>query len=207
MSKSVTMTAHRACAVVLGAALSLSGCGGGNSYGGGGGGYGPPPAPTQYVFLTSTTYSGNITSGSATGIAAADAECNARATAAALPGTFVAWMSDSTHSASGRVANVTGGWMLPGTTTAAVGYRSELENLQTTAAVDRDENGTAFPSVPQNAWTGTGSGGTLANGACSDWTSSSGSLNGGTFQIGNGTGIGTSAAACSATARLLCLGQ
>ena len=49
----------------------------------------------KIVFVTSTTYSGNLG-----GLAGADAECQAQADSASLLGTFKAWISDSTTDAT-----------------------------------------------------------------------------------------------------------
>jgi hypothetical protein len=61
--------------------------------------------PPNLVFVTSTTV--DLCAG---GVAAADAECTARAAAASLPGTFVSWTSDATSDARDRVGTAAG-WM------------------------------------------------------------------------------------------------
>ena len=63
--------------------------------------FGPP----SYMFVTSTT----VVAGHLNGVAGADAECVARATAAGLPGTYKAWLSDVGANANARVG--TGGWV------------------------------------------------------------------------------------------------
>jgi hypothetical protein len=64
------------------------------------------------VFVTSVTGDGNLGSwadaGGNTGLAAGDAICQARAVAAGLTGTFVAWLSDDNNDAYCRVHNLTG---------------------------------------------------------------------------------------------------
>jgi hypothetical protein len=64
------------------------------------------------VFVTSVTGDGNLGSwadaGGNTGLAAGDAICQARANAAGLTGTFVAWLSDDNNDAYCRVHNLTG---------------------------------------------------------------------------------------------------
>ena len=49
------------------------------------------------VFVTSTTHDGNLG-----GLAGADAICQARAAAAGLPGTYLAWLSDGSASPATR---------------------------------------------------------------------------------------------------------
>lgn len=63
----------------------------------------PIPTPTSgatsnRVFVTSTTYNGNLG-----GLAGADAKCQARADTANLGGTWKAWLSDGTVSAASRL--------------------------------------------------------------------------------------------------------
>jgi hypothetical protein len=56
------------------------------------------PPPGKLVFVTSTTYDGNLG-----GVAGADAKCQARAVAASLAGTFKAWLSGPTLASSPSV--------------------------------------------------------------------------------------------------------
>src|SRR5690606_18797239 len=66
----------------------------------------------RLTFVTNSTGTGNLSTwalaGGNTGVAAADAVCNAEAAAAGLPGTYVAWMSDATDDAYCRVHQLTG---------------------------------------------------------------------------------------------------
>lgn len=57
-----------------------------------------PSASVTRVFVTSTTYNGNLG-----GLAGADAKCQARASAANLGGIWKAWLSDSVTSAASRL--------------------------------------------------------------------------------------------------------
>jgi len=94
--------------LVLFAAVLLTVCGGC----GGGGGTPGTTAVTNKVFVTSVSGNGNISTwadaGGKTGLAAADAVCQARANAAGLPGIFKAWLSDGNDDAYCRVHNLTG---------------------------------------------------------------------------------------------------
>jgi hypothetical protein len=64
------------------------------------------------VFVTSITNTGRLASwpgaGTKVGLAAGDAACQVRATAAGLDGTFVAWLSDGTNDAYCRVQGLGG---------------------------------------------------------------------------------------------------
>lgn len=62
------------------------------------------------VFVTSTTYNGNL--GGITGATGANAKCQARATAAGLPNpdSYMAWLSDTSLDAFDNIAESTEGW-------------------------------------------------------------------------------------------------
>lgn len=63
----------------------------------------PSPVPStsyQRIFVTSTRYNGNLG-----GLSGADVKCQDRANAANLGGTWKAWLSDSTTSASSRLVH------------------------------------------------------------------------------------------------------
>src|SRR5690606_4557544 len=66
----------------------------------------PPDAavPTNLVFVTSTTHE----PASLGGLAGGDAICAARAEAAGLPGTYVAWLSTATVDARDRLGSARG---------------------------------------------------------------------------------------------------
>lgn len=82
------------------------------SCGGGGGGDSSNQSSPNVIFVTSVTGDGNLggwpDAGVNTGLAAADAICQARASAAGLPGTFVAWLSDSSDDAYCRAHGLSG---------------------------------------------------------------------------------------------------
>jgi hypothetical protein len=69
-------------------------------------------AGSRVAFLTSVTGTGDLSSwadaGGRTGLAAADAVCQARASAAGLAGEFRAWLSDDNDDAYCRIHNLTG---------------------------------------------------------------------------------------------------
>jgi hypothetical protein len=116
------------------------------------------------VFVTSTTYNGNLG-----GLAGGDAACQTRATAAGLPGTFRAWLSTNAVSAGSRFVHSTGPYRLVTGTTIADDW-SDLTDATLAAAIDRTEIGTQVPSL---VWTGTDASGQTTGSTCVDWTSSS----------------------------------
>lgn len=127
------------------------------------------------VFVTSTTYNGNLG-----GLSGADAKCQARADAAGLAGTWKAWLSDSTTAADSRVTHTTYNYVLINGTVLANGW-SDLTDGTIDAAIDINEfGGSVFaPSY----YTNTTSAGLRefasdTNSTCLDWTSSTSGGNG-----------------------------
>jgi hypothetical protein len=161
------------------------------------------------VFITSTTYSGNLG-----GVTGADDKCNERARAAKLPGTYKAWLADYfrsplidfTHSPGPyvlvngmRVANnwndLTGGW-------------PEAGHRYVDVQIDVTEFGQTVAS--QSVWTGATAAGTWAGQDCSFWISSSGPPLSGTVGITSRTDVGwtnNGASSCNGVNRLYCFQQ
>lgn len=185
----------------------------------------------HYAFTTSTTGSGNLLTGwgvtAANGLAAADAVCAARATAAGLTGTYRAWMSDSQndaycriHNLSGKKANncglgalpvAAGPWVRTGDYKAFAPAIDKLlaPNHQVFYAADYNESGVQISSTTDRVWTGTDDNGVYSTGGCSDWTSSSSGLSGTAGEVlGGGTSwtkSGTADLTCSNFAHLRCM--
>jgi len=120
--------------------------------------------PNNYMFVTSTTY----TPGALGGLAGADAECQARADAAGLSGTYVAWLSTSTIDARERLAGARG-WLR----TDGVPFADTVNGLVLGAVLyppNRDESGN---EVPQSALVLTGSDedgtASYSYSQCGDW--------------------------------------
>jgi len=151
------------------------------SCGGGGGGGGSTIPVAHVAFVTSTTYTANLG-----GIAGADAKCQARANAAGLPGTFKAWISDSTTDAYCHIHNLTGKKAakcgladLP----VAAGPWNRTDGTPFAPTIDKltasivytpliyDEFGVSHPSF-SNSFTNTDVSGVFQVGytACADWT-------------------------------------
>ena len=132
------------------------------------------------VFVTSQAYSGDLG-----GLAGADAICQLHATTAGLYGTFKAWISDESQSASSRLAHSAAPYVLvDGVTVVAHGW-SELTSGGLKHAIEVNEFGGPPPEVTLGCgataawvWTGTSSGGQLfAPGqTCAGWTGDSAAL-------------------------------
>lgn len=164
-----------------------SGAGGGTTAvvgGGGPGGAGGSEATPYYVFITSQTFTGNLSEPDAEGELGADVKCNAAAATAELPGTYNAFLSlgiyteppntivysnDAPHD---RVQG-DGPWVVVGTEEILFGSRAALS----LGAVDlegrlRDEYG-SLPTPNGNGFVLFWSGGvpmmTQAEVSCDRW--------------------------------------
>jgi hypothetical protein len=163
----------------------------------------------RYVFTTSTTYTGNLG-----GLAGADAICNARAAAANLPGTYMAWISTAQGSPSTRFVQ------------SAVPYRM-VNNAKvaddwadlTDGTLDVNINKTELNGTPLNStiscnnttrqtWTGTNANGTAAANTCADFstTNSTGAVGRNTITDATWS-VCNAAAACTVTAPIYCFQQ
>lgn len=146
----------------------------------------------RIVFTTSLTGLGDLSTwhdaAGATGLAAADAVCQARAAAADLddPGSFVAWMSDSTDDAYCRIVGhagkvsancgqaslptLSGGWVRTDGHPFATDLDAILDGI---VYVPPRLDEFSDPVVVESAWTGTaGATATAFSQNCEDWTSS-----------------------------------
>lgn len=131
----------------------------------------PPPVPTCgtggvcLVFVTSSGHNGNLG-----GLSGADAICQGAAASAGLPGTYKAWLSDSTNSPSTRFVQSTGPYQLRNGTTIAANW-AELTDGTLAAPINITETaGTA--SGPLASWTNTQANGTVAAAPqhCGNWS-------------------------------------
>ncbi|MBL0215826.1 MAG: hypothetical protein IPQ07_18340 [Myxococcales bacterium] len=125
----------------------------------------PPAFPVgRYVFVTSSLFASN------TGRAAADAQCQADATSAGLPGSYVAMIATSTESVTTHVGSLSGIWRRPD---GIVVTRKGLDQPPLDAAITMTADGT--PSSPQlyyGAPSLTATSGPNDN--CVNWSTSSG---------------------------------
>ncbi|MCC6764531.1 MAG: hypothetical protein IT293_07695 [Deltaproteobacteria bacterium] len=132
------------------------------------------PGLFNVVFVTSTTHGGDFG-----GLVGADAICGARAAAAGLPGTYVAWLSTATVNAIDRLGGARGFVRPDGAPVADL--PSALAANQVFNAIHLDELGNDVGGV--EVWTGTQKNGVASDNTCTNWTATSG--NG---RIGNGLG-------------------
>lgn len=167
------------------------------------------------VFVTSTTYDGNLG-----GIAGADAKCQARAEAASLGGTWKAIISDTTTTAKSRmknrlkpVYNLAGAlvWnpsvplMFSSDTTTSSGAPPWGVGSNIASAIDTTELGTAVPGAVQ-VWTGTNStGATYSTLHCTNWTSTAGNGAFGNSTSNSSLWILSSSVGCTNSYHLYCL--
>ena len=161
--------------------------------------------PANLAFVTSLTYVPYQIGGQQ----GADAACQARAQAAGLDGTYVAWLSTSMISAASRIPASARGW-----------YRTDGHPIADTLAsltggkilypISTDETGAAVPVVPF-VFTGTANDGTnMLNGmpvaTCSDYTDPTGQVVVAEPVGGKGAWSDYSNGPCNSAARLYCLG-
>jgi hypothetical protein len=121
------------------------------------------PSRANRMFLTSTGIIGDFGS-----LAAGDAFCASKATAAGLPGTFLAFLSTSTVDARDRFAGSRGWVRIDGEPVLDRMDDLFLGKLYNPLVLD-ENNTMADPNVI-NAWTGTEADGRKAAVTCSDWT-------------------------------------
>src|SRR5262249_25298259 len=116
------------------------------------------------VFVTSTTYDGNLG-----GLAGADAKCAARAAAAGLSGTYKAWLSSSTTSAASRLTHATVPYKRTDGVTVANNW-TDLTDGALAVQISHDEFGHEVDAAGF-VWTGTANDGSNLGGPpCCDWT-------------------------------------
>ncbi|MDO8618410.1 MAG: LamG-like jellyroll fold domain-containing protein [Candidatus Daviesbacteria bacterium] len=135
----------------------------------------PTPTPTpnitgSRVFVTSTAYNGNLG-----GLAGADSKCQARAEAVNLGGTWKAWLSDSTTSASSRLTHNNGPYILLNGLVIANDW-SDLTDGSLRSSIFITETGQPITTLPghdsryNSVWTGTNEDGKSATYNCENWT-------------------------------------
>ncbi len=173
-----------------------------------------PPTPTlgaaKRVFISSQSYTGNLG-----GLSGADAKCTSLATTAGLGGSWRAWLSSNTVSASSRLNHHTGPYNLVNGTIIANNWTGIMDKTST-GSINITESG---GSKSANVWTNTTATGGIASpstsanygGHCADWASTTSSLfgvlgfSGSTFQT-NGWTWSTSQS-CANQAALYCFEQ
>ncbi len=181
----------------------------------------PTPLSYKRVFVTGgTTYNGDLkTAGSGVGLGTAtdgldgaDKLCQSRANGLTPAGTFKAWLSSSTASASSRLIPAAIPYKSVNGTTPFANNWADLITLKTsnylTHPISRDEADQPLGSTAP-VWTNTDpSGISLGATSCSDWTSTTGnSYAGRTDQIDVQWTNWTSANCGNVNVRLYCFEQ
>lgn len=122
------------------------------------------------VFATRTAYTGNLG-----GLAGADAKCALAASAAGLPGTYKAWVSDGSTDALSRITadgpwfTVRGDSLSDPSTLRMFNNKANLQTLPLDNYLAwADETGA---SVEGGIWTGTSTGGARSATNCGNWAS------------------------------------
>lgn len=165
----------------------------------------PTPTPSQKtVFVTSTTYTGNL--GGASG---ADAKCQVQAQAAGLGGTYKAWLSSQSESAASRLTHATLPYKLLNGTLIANNW-TDLANGTIANTITVTELGT---TVSGRSWTNTtGTGaiyGTTVNAHCNNWTDGTSARKGraGSSSYINSRWTSDTNINCNVSSRLYCVEQ
>ncbi len=130
---------------------------------------------SRRVFVTSGKYTGDLG-----GLARADAECQNKADAAKLGGTWKAWLSDSNTSASLRLNHSDYPYVRIDNVIVANNW-ADLTDGQLKNTIQVDESGkfvAAKGLKPQGAWTGTNTSGDIKTPNCANWTSRSTKIEG-----------------------------
>lgn len=122
-----------------------------------------PPGSYFRVFITSSTTKGNFG-----GLTQADNICQTRANTAGIGGTWKAWLSDSTTSASLRLHHATVPYKLVNGTIIANNW-TDLTDGSIQNKINIDENGNAKSST-NYVLTGTNTDGSSTRKNCSSWT-------------------------------------
>ena len=126
------------------------------------------PASVLRVFVSRQVNLTAVTASSGNGALGVDATCQAKADAASLGGTWMAWASDSTTSPDARFNKSVGPYKLVNGTLIANSY-TDLTDGTIANPINIDEFGSAAGG--NRARTGTLSNGLVATGEhCSDWT-------------------------------------
>jgi hypothetical protein len=146
------------------------------------------------------------------GLEGADAICNDRASEAGLPGTYMAWLSDTTSSPATRFpTKSTGPYMRTDNLPVAWDWAG-LTSGVLTVPIDRDEAGALIAS-DREVWTNTNTDGTPRSTdpslLCDNWTVDLNGLSGGVGETNQLNDQWTSSHSdpCNSTWRLYCFQQ
>jgi hypothetical protein len=154
------------------------------------------------VFVTSTQYGGNLG-----GLTGADAICQDLATTQGLPGTYQAWLSDSTASPSTRFVRSPGPYRLVDGTRIADNW-TDLTDGSLAAPINLTQAGNAVADSDK-VWTHTQTDGTARGGAnhCGNWGGATGDGDVGAHALRNASWTDSDAEACNTGQHLYCFQQ
>jgi hypothetical protein len=154
------------------------------------------------VFVSGTFYGGNLG-----GLTGADSICQSLAQAAGLPGTYKAWLSDSTASPSTRFVRSTGPYRLVGGNKVADNW-TDLTNGSLDVPIIVTEMGAAVASGTA-VWTHTQPNGAALASAnhCGNWGTATGDGDVGDLAASNATWTVDETLACNSEGRLYCFQQ
>ncbi|MET0341542.1 MAG: hypothetical protein ABW252_11125 [Polyangiales bacterium] len=169
---------------------------------------------TKTIFVTSGTW----TAAGVAGLAGADAKCAAAATAGGRTGTFKAWLSDNSTSATSRLTHAAVPYVRVDGVVVADNW-ADLTDGSLDNAIDKNESGGAAPagsvtcsfSGTANVWTGSyDSGSIFGVRTCTNWTSTAGAplygMAGSTAATDTNWGFACNAF-CNGSGALYCLQQ
>jgi hypothetical protein len=170
----------------------------------------PPPPSPKHVFVSSKPYSGKIVSGTLTGLAAADRQCQILAIDSNLSSTnYMAWLSDRTGSPASRFpTHSPGPYVLLDGTVIANSW-NQLTSGPLRHAINLTE--AKQPSDPF-VWTNTDSTGSLSQPSmdCNNWTTDATEASGArgfTTTVSGAWSQGNIPASCDATSPIYCFEQ
>ena len=140
----------------------------------------PTPTPTpsyKRVFVSSNTYDGNLG-----GLDGADTKCQALADSASLGGTWKAWLSSGSISASSRLSHSAIPYKLVNGVTVIANNWSDLTDGGLAKTINKDQNNITITN--RAVWTNTSVSGNINSSSnhCSNWRSSLSGFYGGMGQ-------------------------
>ena len=124
------------------------------------------PCPDKLVFLSAERWNGNLG-----GLAGADAKCASEAAASGKTGTFKAWLSTATVSASSRLVHSNLPYARPDGIRVAMNWDDLTDGTLLNPIIVTASGLTITSSQDFGAWTNTStSGGTYSGSDCQGWT-------------------------------------
>lgn len=125
------------------------------------------------VFVTSTSYSGNLG-----GVAGADAKCQARADAAGLGGTWKAWLASSADGLPAPRFTYADPWVKVNSNVKVADDLGDLTDGTIDSLINVTEFGTAVNPFNKIVWTGITAPNSIAAETCNGWTNGTASFSG-----------------------------